>query len=60
MPNAPGFFYQSCAIPGIFEPVEWEGGLFYDGGIVNQVPDDIVWEMGAGRVIAVDLIANAG
>jgi NTE family protein len=48
----------SCAIPGIFEPVEWEGELLCDGGIVNQVPDDIVWEMGAGRVIAVDLIAN--
>jgi len=48
----------SCAIPGIFEPVEIDGDLLCDGGIANQVPDDIVWDMGAGQVIAVDLISN--
>ncbi len=48
----------SCAIPGIFEPVEINGELLCDGGVVNQVPDGIVWEMGARQVIAVDLISN--
>lgn len=48
----------SCAIPGFFEPLEIEGDLLCDGGIANQVPDDVVWDMGARRVIAVDLISR--
>lgn len=48
----------SCAIPGIFEPVEVAGKLLCDGGIANQVPDNIVWEMGAEKVLAIDLISN--
>lgn len=28
----------SCALPGIFEPVEYEGKLFIDGGIMNNLP----------------------
>ena len=48
----------SCAIPGIFEPVERDGDLLCDGGVANQVPDDVVWAMGAQRVVGVDLISN--
>ncbi|HBX23100.1 MAG TPA: hypothetical protein DEF34_05650 [Desulfotomaculum sp.] len=48
----------SCAIPGLFEPFDTGEDLLCDGGVVNQVPDDVVWGMGAGRVIAVDLISN--
>lgn len=48
----------SCAIPGFFEPIELDGDLLCDGCIANQVPDDVVWEMGARRVIAVDLISR--
>jgi len=48
----------SCAIPGLFEPFETGKDMLCDGGVVNQVPDDVVWGMGATRVIAVDLISK--
>ena len=49
----------SCAIPGIFEPVELNNKLLCDGGVVNIVPDDAVWKMGAENVIAVDLTSKS-
>ena len=45
----------SVAIPGIFTPFMSEGRALVDGGIVNPVPVNIVKEMGADVVIAVDL-----
>ncbi len=48
----------SCAIPGFFEPVAMGDYLLCDGAVVNQVPDDVVWKMGARAVIAVDLISK--
>ncbi len=45
----------SIAIPGIFTPVQSEDSLLVDGGLVNPVPVSTVREMGATRVIAVDL-----
>jgi NTE family protein len=45
----------SCSLPGIFEPTAWEGRLLVDGGLVNDVPADVVRRMGAERVIGVDL-----
>jgi NTE family protein len=48
----------SCSIPGIFEPTEVEGRLLVDGGLVNDVPTDVVGDMGAERVIGVDLNAD--
>jgi NTE family protein len=49
----------SCSIPGIFIPLEEEGRLLADGGLVNNVPADIVRAMGADYVIAVDVICAA-
>ncbi|UCF97676.1 MAG: patatin-like phospholipase family protein [Spirochaetaceae bacterium] len=48
----------SCSIPGIFEPTEFEGRLLVDGGLVNDVPTDVVKDMGAELVIGVDLNAD--
>ena len=48
----------SCSIPGIFEPTELDGRLLVDGGLVNDVPTDVVREMGAEHVIGVDLNAD--
>ena len=28
----------SCALPGIFEPVEWNGKVLVDGGVANNLP----------------------
>lgn len=45
----------SISIPGIFEPVEWDGRLLVDGGVVDRVPMQVLREMGADVVIGVDV-----
>jgi NTE family protein len=45
----------SCAIPGIFEPVEIEGRLYCDGGLLDPVPCEILRKAGAELVIGVEL-----
>lgn len=48
----------SCAVPGVFKPLEDENGrMLVDGGVVAPVPVNVVREMGADIVIAVDLLA---
>ena len=45
----------SSSVPGVIEPVEINGRLLGDGGVSNNLPVDVVREMGADYVIAVDL-----
>jgi len=45
----------SISIPGIFRPVEIKKHLCVDGGLLNPVPVNVVKEMGAEVIIAVDL-----
>ncbi|MDD3519113.1 MAG: patatin-like phospholipase RssA [Chromatiales bacterium] len=45
----------SIALPGLFTPVQQEGRLLVDGGLVNPVPVSLCRAMGADVVIAVDL-----
>jgi NTE family protein len=45
----------SIALPGLFTPVQWEGRLLVDGGLVNPVPVSLCHALGADIVIAVDL-----
>lgn len=45
----------SCAVPGIFTPVVYEGMHLVDGGLRNNVPADIVRKMGANVVFAIDV-----
>ncbi|HEY5781567.1 MAG TPA: patatin-like phospholipase family protein, partial [Lysobacter sp.] len=45
----------SMSLPGIFNPVEIDGRVLVDGGLANQVPVDVVRDMGADVVIAVDV-----
>lgn len=47
----------SCAIPGIFTPVEINGKRLFDGGVVANVPTKAVRGLGAEIVIAVDVLA---
>jgi len=47
----------SCALPGVFTPIEREGSLLVDGGLINNLPVSAVLDMGAEYVIAVDLSA---
>lgn len=43
----------SCAIPGVFVPVEIGGKVFVDGGVTDPIPVDFVKKKGADVVIAV-------
>lgn len=45
----------SCAIPGVFQPVEHQGTLLVDGGVVDNLPVTVARERGADVVIAVDI-----
>lgn len=45
----------SASVPGAVQPLEIEGRLLVDGGIANNLPVDIVREMGADIIIAVDI-----
>lgn len=45
----------SMAVPGAFTPVEWDDYMFADGGLVNNMPVDVVRAMGADVLIAVDV-----
>lgn len=45
----------SISVPGIFTPVRSNDDVLIDGGLVNPVPVNIVRDMGADIVIAVDL-----
>ncbi len=45
----------TMSIPGVFHPVEYNGRLLVDGGILNNVPVDVVKKMGADVIIAVNI-----
>lgn len=45
----------SMSIPGAFAPVEWNGMMLVDGGALNNLPVDVVKDMGADVVICIDL-----
>ncbi|WP_048602538.1 patatin-like phospholipase family protein [Rubeoparvulum massiliense] len=45
----------SIAIPGVFVPVELDGRILVDGGVVDRVPIGVVRQMGADFVIASDV-----
>jgi NTE family protein len=48
----------SSAIPGVFNPVEHQGRLLVDGGVVDNIPISVAREKGADIVIAVDISEN--
>lgn len=48
----------SMSVPGVFAPVEMDGRLLVDGGVVNNLPMDVVRGMGADRLIVVELNAD--
>lgn len=45
----------SMAVPGLFVPVEVDGRILVDGGLVENVPISPLAEMGAGITVAIDL-----
>ena len=45
----------TIAIPGVFAPVRRDNQIFVDGGLVDNLPTDVVRKMGADVVIGVHL-----
>jgi len=45
----------SIALPGVHDPVRWNGRLLVDGGVVNKVPISVAVDLGADVVVAVDV-----
>lgn len=50
----------SCAVPALFKPVELDGMVLVDGGLLNNMPADVCRTMGADVVIGVDLNHTRG
>ncbi len=48
----------SMSVPGFFNPLELDGKLLVDGGIVDNLPIDVAREIGAERFIVVELYAD--
>ncbi len=44
----------STSVPGVFSPVAYDSQYLIDGGVVDKLPVDVVIDMGAKAVIAVD------
>lgn len=47
--------YATAAIPPYLEPLEYEGMLLTDGGILSNAPCEVARSMGATKVVAVDV-----
>jgi len=45
----------SACVPGIFQPVEHDGRLLVDGGLIENLPITPLQELGARSIIGVDL-----
>jgi NTE family protein len=49
----------TISLPGVFAPLPLDGRLLVDGGVLNNLPADVVRGMGAEVVIAVNVSADA-
>lgn len=45
----------SCSVPGIFQPVDFNGRHLCDGGLQNTLPADVPKLMGCDYVVSVDV-----
>lgn len=45
----------TMSIPGVFTPVNLNGQILADGGLVNNIPTDVVKEMGADILLVVNI-----
>src|SRR6478672_11799129 len=46
---------STMSLPGIFDPIRWNGHIFADGGLMDNLPVDVAKGMGADLTIAVHL-----
>lgn len=50
----------SCAVPSVFNYVDFEQFRLMDGGLLNNIPSDVAKSMGADFVVAVDCNPSRG
>lgn len=48
----------SCAVPGVFPAVDYPPYSLVDGGLLNNLPVDLVKKLGAEKTIAIDVQVN--
>lgn len=45
----------SCAMPGVFRPVNFKEELLFDGGVLNPLPTEVLVKEGVKKIIAVNV-----
>lgn len=50
----------TMSIPAVFSPIEIDGKILSDGGLVNNIPTDVVKAMGADILIVVNIETQLG
>ena len=45
----------SCAVPGVFQPVAIDDKLYVDGGTLRSIPTEAARQMGAEKVVGINL-----
>ena len=56
--SVPTSMRASMAIPGVFSPVQIDGKVLVDGGLVNNFPADVLHEMGADIIIGIEVTST--
>ncbi|MGH8460256.1 MAG: patatin-like phospholipase family protein [Stenotrophobium sp.] len=49
---------SSMAVPGVAPPIAWQGDLLCDGGVVDNLPTDVMQSMERGAIIACSVSAT--
>jgi NTE family protein len=58
--SLPRALRASMSVPGVFAPVEIDGRILSDGGLVNNIPTNIVKDMGADILLVVNIETQLG
>lgn len=51
--NDYGILKASCCLPGVCKPVEFQGNLYFDGGVAEPIPIEKAFSDGCDKVILV-------
>lgn len=50
----------SCAVPTVFNAVNFEDKVLFDGGLQNTIPADVLRKLGCDAVISIDINSTRG
>lgn len=48
----------TLSLPGVFVPVKKDDKILVDGGMLNNLPENVAYDLGADVVISCDVLAN--